>query len=59
MSTSSAPHSYANACRRRAIGQLYVELGLVTRRQLNEALVECARSHVSLPESLRALGFLG
>jgi hypothetical protein len=59
MTTPSASHSYSHACRRRAIGQLYVELGLVTRRQLNEALVECARSRVTLPESLRALGYLG
>lgn len=58
---SSAPPSlnYSHARRRRNVGQLYVELGLVSRRQLNEALVECARSRTTLPEALRALGYLG
>ncbi len=59
MSAAPPSHSYSHARRRRAIGQLYVELGLVTRRQLNDALVECARSRITLPESLRALGYLG
>jgi len=58
MSTASTTHSYSHACRRRVIGQLYVELGIVTRSQINDALVECSRSHLTLPESLRALGYL-
>ena len=44
--------------RRRAVGMLYVDLGLITRAQLNEALVESARVGSSLPEALRALGFV-
>ncbi len=55
MTTSS---SNTSNDRRRAIGQLYVQLGMVTKTQMNEALVECARSRVTLPVSLRALGYL-
>ncbi len=48
----------ATASRRRAIGMLYVDLGLVTRPQLNHALVECARLGTSLPDALRRLGYM-
>ncbi|MBM4389493.1 MAG: hypothetical protein FJ090_00085 [Deltaproteobacteria bacterium] len=46
------------ASRRRAIGMLYVDLGLVTRSQVNHALVECARLGTSLPAALRRLGYM-
>ncbi len=45
--------------RRRQIGMLYVDLGLITRNQLNEALVECARARQPLAHTLRRLGYLG
>lgn len=45
--------------RRRAVGMLYVDLGLLTRAQLNHALVESARLSRPLPEVLTALGYLG
>lgn len=44
--------------RRRSIGLLYVELGLITKAQLNEALVECARARQPLADTLRHLGYL-
>lgn len=44
--------------RRRSIGLLYVELGLISKAQLNEALVECARQRQALPDVLRTLGYL-
>ena len=37
---------------------LYVELGLITRPQLNHALVECAHQRLALPDALRRLGYL-
>lgn len=46
------------ATRRRAVGMLYVDLGLVTRPQLNHALVECARLGTTLPDVLRRLGYM-
>ena len=55
------PLSEARSCRasrRRAIGMLYVDLGMITRPQLNHALVECARAAATLPETLRRLGYL-
>mgnify|MGYP003393961109 CR=1 FL=1 len=55
------PSSDARSCRaarRRAIGMLYVDLGMITRPQLNHALVECARAATTLPETLRRLGYL-
>ena len=54
-------HADARPCRaarRRAIGMLYVDLGMITRPQLNVALVECARAGATLPETLRRLGYL-
>ena len=52
--TSSPNHS----ARQRAIGRLYVDLGLVTKPEINHALVECARTRSPLPETLRRLGYL-
>jgi hypothetical protein len=46
------------AARRRAIGMLYVDLGMVTRPQMNHALVECARTGLPLAETLKRLGYL-
>lgn len=50
---------HSHSLRRRTIGMLYVELGLITRSQLNLALVECAHQRVPLPDALRRLGYLG
>lgn len=46
------------SARRRAVGRLYVDLGLVTLPQLNHALVECARTRAPLPAVLRQLGYM-
>ena len=48
----------SRALRQRAIGRLYVDLGLISRPELNHALIECARTHSALPEVLRRLGYL-
>ncbi len=57
MSTAAATDA-SNTARRMSIGMLYVDLGLVTRPQLFEALVECARMRCTLPAALASLGYL-
>lgn len=61
METNFERHSSPAPCRaarRRAMGMLYVDLGMISRMQLNHALVECARVGATLPETLRRLGYL-
>lgn len=48
----------ARSLRQRAVGRLYVDLGLITKPELNHALVECARMRATLPDTLRRLGYL-
>ena len=57
MSTAASTEA-CSTTRRMSIGMLYVDLGLVTRPQLFEALVECARTRCTLPAALASLGYL-
>jgi len=59
MNDVAAAPSSSRALRQRSIGRLYVDLGLITRPELNHALVECARTRSPLPDVLRRLGYLG
>ncbi|GDX79012.1 hypothetical protein LBMAG42_08230 [Deltaproteobacteria bacterium] len=57
MSTAASTEACSTS-RRMSIGMLYVDLGIVTRPQLFEALVECARTRCTLPAALASLGYL-